>query len=462
MGSLSLRSQLLLLVGGPFVILLLVEAIVSYRIGLHAANQIYDEWLVDRAERLLIAFSADRDLEAELAVLGIRGDQYEIVDADSVLLSGSRLANEAPADLEGQPAFRLLTVGASPVRAVSLRRQTSAGLLTATVAEDVTGRSENNYSLFIDALTTNSLVVLLALLMIGSAFGRGLRPLTLLGDELGQRSPQDLTPIDVGSVPAELRGVVENTNSLLERIDTAISTREQFIGNIAHQIRTPLAGLKLQAQLAESELDGNQPSIAEALARISRAADAMTHVNSQLMKLARAEAAMGRGLRRTPVNLYSVVQQCCMQLRQLASAKDISVHSDAVEGAEVAGELTLISEMITNLIENAIQYTQPGGNVWVSVRNEEKAITLVIEDDGPGIAEDHWPQIFERFFRSTAGNVNDTEREGCGLGLAIVREIALAHGASVDIAEGRQGQGARFSVRFPRADKRPSPHSSPV
>ena len=448
MNPLSLRSQLLLLVGGPFVILLLVEAIVSYRIGLHSANQIYDEWLVDRAEKLLVGYSEGHDLTAELPALGITNDQYEIVDSEGALLSGAVLAQERPDAAGGTPVFRLLTVQASPVRAVSIQRDTQVGNLTVTVTEEVTSRSENNYTLLVDVLISNSLVVLLALLMIGSAFGRGLRPLTHLSDELAQRSPQDLTPIDVGTVPVELRGVVENTNSLLARIDTAISTREQFIGNIAHQIRTPLAGIKLQAQLAEGEVAEKNPALLATLQRISDAADAMTHVNSQLMKLARAEAAMGRGLRREPVDLGEVSRQSCTALSALAKSKGITLHVAAPSACYVAGELTLLSEMVSNLVENAILYTHNEGNVWVTVAVDQQGLEFSVEDDGPGIDEAERQQIFERFFRSPSQSASDREGEGCGLGLAIVREIARAHGATANVGEGRGGRGARFAVRF--------------
>ena len=158
MNPLSLRTQLLLLVGGPFVILLLVEAIVSYRIGLHSANQIYDEWLVDRAEKLLVGYSEGHDLRAELPALGITNDQYEIIDANGKLLSGSVLASDRPVSQNGAPVFRLLTVRASPVRAVSIQRDTQVGNLTVTVVEEVTSRSENNYTLLVDVLISNALI----------------------------------------------------------------------------------------------------------------------------------------------------------------------------------------------------------------------------------------------------------------------------------------------------------------
>lgn len=220
------------------------------------------------------------------------------------------------------------------------------------------------------------------------------------------------------------------------------SAREQFIGNIAHQIRTPLAGIKLQAQLASDEPD--LAAMQGAMQKIARAADSMTHVNSQLMKLARAEAASGRGLRREPVDLAAVARHCCVALDALANEKHITLSLQAPDSLDgVEGERTLLTEMMSNLIENAIIYMQESGHVWASVVPTQNGIEFSVEDDGPGIDEAHWPQLFERFFRS-APEVG----EGCGLGLAIVREIAMAHGASVELEAGRDNRGARFCVRF--------------
>ena len=443
MSPLSLRSQLLLVVGGPFVVLLLSEAIVSYRIGLHAANQVYDQWLLDRGNMILQAYADGIDLE-DGPYAGAIADVDYVIQSDSgeFIAGDSTLPSVAIQGNDGTPVYQTLNVNDVLVRTVGLRYDSGETAVRLTVVESIERRSENNYSLFVDVLITNSLVVLLALLMIGTAFGRGLRPLTLLGQELGHRSPQDLTPIDVGSVPSELRGVVENTNTLLSRIDTAISSREQFIGNIAHQIRTPLAGIKLQAQLAQ--IDSLDADTRSALEKISHAADTMTHVNSQLMKLARAEAASGRGLRRVAINLAEVARNCCIELEAQAAAKSISLSLDLAQTPQlIEGELTLVSEMIGNLIENAIIYTQEGGNVWVSVSNTDGRVVFAVEDNGPGIAETHWPQIFDRFFRPAPA-----VGEGCGLGLAIVREIAMAHGASVELEAGREGRGARFFVLF--------------
>jgi two-component system sensor histidine kinase TctE len=162
------------------------------------------------------------------------------------------------------------------------------------------------------------------------------------------------------------------------------------------------------------------------------------------MKLARAEAASGRGLRRVAINLAEVARNCCIELEAQAAAKSISLSLDLAETPQlIEGELTLVSEMIGNLIENAIIYTQEGGNVWVSVGNTDGRVVFAVEDNGPGIAETHWPQIFDRFFRPAPA-----VGEGCGLGLAIVREIAMAHGASVELEAGREGLGARFFVIF--------------
>jgi two-component system sensor histidine kinase TctE len=259
---------------------------------------------------------------------------------------------------------------------------------------------------------------------------------------LAQRTIRDLSPIYVGFAPDEVRGLVDSVNRLLSRLETAIGSREQFIGNIAHQIRTPLAGIKLQAQLAQRAQDPQQ--VHSALERISTAADQMAHVNSQLLKLARAEAASGRGLRTEPVDLTALARECVDELSEMAREREVRLQlHEPAQPLKVTAELTLLREMLLNLLQNAIEYGRKGGEVQIYVAQAARGPVLAVEDDGPGIGREHWPRIFERFFRPTGASGN-----GCGLGLAIVREIALAHRATVELEEPERGSGTRFVVRF--------------
>jgi two-component system sensor histidine kinase TctE len=451
--SLSLRTQLLLLVGGPFLLLMFVESAVSYLISMHSTKLLFDRWLLNsvhslsselRVEDGSLHFTTDRSFLEVFEWDELDEVYFRVAtDAGEVIAGTPDIPAPEASDFSGSPIFRDLRIDGRNARSVSLLNQTEDGRdVIVTVAETLIRRQAMTGELLRDVLISKALLLIAVMLLISTAFDRGLSPLIRLSRELGQRSSSDLTLIDVGKVPSEVRGLVENSNQLLARIDAAISAREQFIGNIAHQIRTPLAGMKLHAQLAQDETDPAR--IRASLARISTTADHLAHVNSQLMKLAHAEAAYGRGLRHERVDLREVISHCCAEHAPLAHERGVTLNQRLPETRVVVeGEYTLLAEMVGNLVENAVRYGGNGGQVWVELYREGDAIQLVVEDDGPGIPQSDWPRIFERFFRPV-GSTGD----GCGLGLAIVQEIALAHGAEAYLEGRREGSGARFGVRF--------------
>ncbi|WP_116367538.1 sensor histidine kinase [Parahaliea mediterranea] len=455
MRRLGLRAQLLLLVGGPLFLLLLVESLVSYAIGLHTANQIFDRWLLDSAYSLALEVQED-DGKIRFRADPTAIEMFEWDELDSVYfhvagLNGEYLAGRPQAWLQpdiGQlalgPVFSDTHIDGSRVRSVSVLADLGGGeAAVISVAETLNKRTPLVETLLAEVLGSKLAFFIAALLVVGLAVQRGIRPLLVLGHELARRSSRDLTPIQVRSAPEEVDLIVENTNQLLHRLEAALDSREQFIGNISHQMKTPLAGIKLQAQLALREDD--LASVHSALDATSRAADRMAHVNAQLMKLARAEAAVGRGLQVEPVDLVEVVNDVVEQLHGLVVSRGVTVDlALPPDELEVLGEYMLLREMTWNLLENAVRYVHAGGRVWVTLECVGQEVILIVEDDGPGIAPTHWPRLFERFYRC-----NTTNPEGCGLGLPIVREIALAHGASVDVVAPERAGGARFIVVFP-------------
>jgi two-component system sensor histidine kinase TctE len=452
--SMPLRTQLLLLIGGPLLLLMLIESMVSYLISMHAANLVLDRWLLNSVQSIArevhhvdgrLRFTADPTTLEIFEWDDMDRVHFQVATPHGQPVAGTlTLAVDwSEQMLQPGPYLRDVRIEGVKARAVSILTLVDGQYpAVVTVAETLNRRQNMTAELLREVLISKALLLLAVMLLIGAAFDRGLRPLIQLSRELGQRTPHDLTLIEVGQVPGEVRGLIENTNQLLSRIDTAISAREQFIGNIAHQIRTPLAGMKLQAQLALE--DDDMPRIKQSLEKIARAADHMAHVNAQLMKLARAEAAFGRGLRSEQVDLCYIVRSCCEELADYAAQRQINLRPVMPDYPMLMdGELTLLKEMVGNLIENAITYGHPDGSVWITVEDHPIGAILVVEDDGPGITPDNWPQIFERFFRPIG-----TKGDGCGLGLAIVREIALAHGASVHLEDRREGPGARFVVQF--------------
>lgn len=453
--ALTLRSYFLLLVGVPLLGLLVAETVVSYRIGVNTANQVFDYWLLDSAQTLAAEVRrVDGELRFVAASEAIEMFGWDATDEtlfristpDGALIAGTP-ALPLPGDLAElrlAPRFENRRVAGQPGRSVAfLKSPGTADEVVVQVAETLNKRSNMTAEVLTVVLAKKGVVLVVALFAVAWTIDRGLKPLRALIGELGQRSARDLTPIAIDRAPAELRGLVETMNALLGRLERALTAHEQFIGNIAHQIRTPLAGIKLQAQLAERE--AGTPAVRDALAQIERAADHMSHVNSQLLKLARAEVAYGRGPARAAADFVELVRECCEELGPRALARDIELAFDAPpRSLTIAGDPVLLREMVKNLIDNAIVYGRAGGHVWVRLTRDGGRACLAVEDDGPGIRREHWPQIFDRFFRPP-----DSPGGGVGLGLPIVREIALAHGADIRLEDRAAGGGTRFVVEFP-------------
>ena len=451
----SLRTQLLLLIGLPLLFLLVIETIVSYLIGLHTTNVVFDRWLLDSVHSIAqevryrddkLRFVAGQDA---LEVFGwdeVDEVYFQVRTPQAVLIAGTSLLplRTDLAALRAGPVFEDLRIDGKIVRAVSIAKYPGTpDEVIVSVAETLHKRRGMAGELLIEVIFSKGVVLVVALLAVGLALDQGLLPLALLTREIGQRSPQDLTPLAIGNVPIEVRGLVENTNELLVRIERAIAAREQFIGNIAHQTRTPLAGIKLQAELALRDDDPER--VRRSLAQIAHAADHMAHVNSQLLKLARAEVAHGRGPRRARADLASIVRACCAEFGPRALARGMDIRLDVTaQTVGILGETTLLHEMVRNLIDNAIVYGRSGGNIWVRLSEWDGGIELIVEDDGPGIPRQHWDRIYDRFFRPPR-----SPGEGCGLGLPIVREIAEAHGAEIRLEERAEG-GTRFVVTWPK------------
>lgn len=453
--GLTLRSYFLLLVGVPLIVLLVAETAVSYRIGINTANQVFDYWLLDSAQTLA---EEVRRVDGQLRLVAegeaIKMFEWDAMDETLFRIAtpdGRLIAGNAelppPGDLVAlrlAPRFENRRVAGQPGRSVTfLKAPGTADEVVVQVAETLNKRSNMTTQVLTLVLAKKGAVLAFALFAVAWTIDRGLKPLRTLISELGQRSARDLTPIAIGKAPAELRGLVETMNALLARLERSLTAHEQFIGNIAHQIRTPLAGIKLQAQLAQRE--AQVPAVRDALAQIERAADHMSHVNSQLLKLARAEVAFGRGPARASSDFVALVRGACEELAPRALARDIELTLDAQPPSlTVAGDPVLLKEMVKNLVDNAIVYGRQHGHIWVLMDVVDGRARFAVEDDGPGIRPEHRPQIFDHFFRPP-----NSPGGGVGLGLPIVREIALAHGADIRLEDRAAGGGTRFVVEFP-------------
>jgi two-component system sensor histidine kinase TctE len=284
-------------------------------------------------------------------------------------------------------------------------------------------------------------IIPLAVILVWLGLTRGLAPLKRLQQRIRERRPDDLSPVNLRSVPEELKAMVAAFNHMMVRLDDNLGAQQRFIAAAAHQLKTPLTGLKTQTELALRETDCVQ--LHDYLQRIALGVDRAAHLTNQLLQLARAEASHETVRVMEPVDLEALALAVTAHCVPRALARNIDIgFEEAGMPMTISGVPLLLREMIDNLVDNAIKYTPAGGRVTVRLR-AVPVWALEVEDTGIGISREDSERIFERFYRALG-----TDAEGSGLGLAIVREIAELHRARVEAQGNPDGPGTLMRVTF--------------
>ncbi len=278
-------------------------------------------------------------------------------------------------------------------------------------------------------------------LMVLVVVGRALRPLDRLTRAVAGRSPHQLQLLPVTGLPPDLQPMVLAMNGLLGKFDDALTAQKTFVADAAHELRTPLAALKLQLQLAERAVD--DAARAAALARLHERLDRATNLVQQLLSLARYED-VHTDAQRQPVDLGALLADVVREHLLLAESRAIDLGIDAPASVVITGNADSLRVLLNNVVDNALRYTQRGGRVDLQASWVDSRAVLRVEDNGPGVAPEHRARLFDRFYRPE-GNA----AWGSGLGLAIVRNIAAHHDAAIDLADGADGRGLRVTVAFP-------------
>ena len=461
-GATTLRRQLIAWLAGPLFVLWSVSMVIDYDIAKRFVNLAYDRALLEAAldvgRRVRVINNRPYvDLpEAALQILQTTESGqlfYLVTGPDREFVSGEpdlpRPPEEAPEVTADRVQYYDDVYNGLVIRALALRVPvqpgSGRGALLIQVAERVTARDEFAREIFLRMVLPQGILILLAAIAVWYGVGRGLAPLSTLRREIENRSHRDLSALPEEQAPREVRPLIHAMNDLLARLGTAISTQQRFIADAAHQLRTPIAGLKTQTELA---LRQSQPgNVHDALRQLQTATEQSTRLVNQLLSLARAEPGAGREHAVGRLDLARLARDTTTEWVPRALARSIDLGYDGESAATwIEGDEFLVRDLLGNLLDNAIRYTQLGGQVTVRVAVGLNAVALSVEDNGPGIPELERERVFERFYR-----VLGTGTEGCGLGLAIVREIALSHGAEVTLGAAASGQGTVARVVFPRA-----------
>lgn len=452
----AIRIQLLSSLLIPLLILWVISAAIAYCFAVRFANDAYDRELINSADSIAARLQtngtrvwADIPPAAQAILHYNRQDQiyYQVLRKDGSRLIGDAIIPGPVANLQAEePVFRNAVLDGKNIRIGRIRVQMPSNpnqVVLVQVAETLNARQKLAEQILLSIMIPQCILILLGAASIWRGVTKSLIPLKNLTDAISKRSQTDLTPVSESDAPKEVRPLVTAINDLLLRLKSEIESQKRFVANAAHQFRTPLAALKTYIYYAKRlSVDNEMDSV---LDKIDISTERMTHLSNKLLALAKAEPA-NRFDQFKQVNLNYIVSEITASFASVATKKNLEVTFSGLDSpALVCGDPENLAELVTNLIENAILYTNPGGRVAVRIANGEE-IKLIVEDNGCGIPNDEREQVFERFYR-----VLGTNAPGSGLGLPIVKEIANAHGARVCIEAGGSGVGTNVTVYFPAA-----------
>lgn len=478
-GTRSLHRHLLLWLLLPQLVLWLAAASFTYQLAERYANQATDAALTTASRALarqvkpsgsglLIDFprAAQDIIEAD------PDDRvyYMVSTPPGEFILGNSQMPQPPASITeprlGQPYFYDGVVrdkaGGDPQRAVDVRvvalylaygEPGKPQRMLVQLARGRASREELARQILIDtALPLSLLIVLMSVIVWGGIRG-GLAPLARLRSVVESRAINDLAPIRLEAAPEEVRSLALALNTLLTKVRGNVNAQMRFISDAAHQLRTPLAGLKSQTELAlASATVSTDPELQARLQRVHESATRSAHLVSQLLALARAEPEAALAQSRTRFDLQRLAREVAAEQVPRALAAGIDLGSDERADDDdptkapifVLGNAMLIREALVNLVDNAIRYAGRGASITVSAHAQGSQAVVTVEDNGPGVPESEHERIFQRFVRATH------EGNGCGLGLAIVKEIVERSSGSVAL-QSVQPHGLRAIVRFPLA-----------
>ena len=431
----SLRRTLVLTLLGAVTAVTLVGGLATYRQARDGLDEIFDYHLRQLAlslrDQALGRAEGGEDVPA--------GEQFDFViqvwnrEGDRLYVSRAGTGLPEVAEL----GFATVTVPGGPWRAYSV----ALGGQVIQVAQRLAVRDRLAFDAALKTLAPLLLLLPLLALLVWRVVGHGLAPLDRLARDVAARDAAALAPFPEAGAPAEVLPLVRSLNDLLARLRGAMASQRAFVADAAHELRTPLAALKVQVQLAQRAPDA--AGQAAALTDVASGLERASHVVQQLLALARQEhgAAVGEGDR---VLLGELIGQAIADLAPLAEARGIDLGATTIDGqAAVAGDAPALRTLLVNLLDNAIRYTPAGGRVDVSAGRAGGRPWLEVADTGPGIPAADRDRVFDRFYRRRG-----TVEPGTGLGLAIVKAIADRHRAQVALREA-EGGGLVVRVEFP-------------
>ncbi|MGV3656118.1 MAG: sensor histidine kinase [Noviherbaspirillum sp.] len=447
----SIRVTLLKWLVLPLLALNLVGGGLMYQLAWTPAQVAFDSNLGNEAWALISRLHLrEREVQIELprqAEEMLRVDRFDLVYFVVKNSAGKVIAGDRDFPLRNLPeTFDTPltydhTMRGSEVRIAALKTMIGAQPIFVGVAETLRKRDQVRSRIIFKVALMQALLNLLLGVVVWLGVGRGLRPLQKVRSVLNARNHEDLSALPERHVAVELRPLVDAIDGLLERAQNTARARQEFLADVAHQLRTPLAGVKTQLEWLQHKHGADQ-EVGRSCAMAMSSVDRMVRQTNQLLALARAEPGQFRTRQLEIVELDNLVGESVQHFVQEAARKAIDLGFE-LHPTRVTGDRFLLRDMIDNLIDNAIRYSPRAGMVTVRCSQNAAGGLFSVEDGGPGISPEDREKVFKRFHRL------DSNANGSGLGLAIVRDIARDHDAQISIMPGPEGKGTIFSVQIP-------------
>ncbi|MGQ7935049.1 sensor histidine kinase N-terminal domain-containing protein [Paraburkholderia sp. D1E] len=463
--NLRVRVALWLLL--PLLLLLAFDAWLTYQRAMNAAHAAFDRTLEFSLRSIRDGIRLrDGQIEVDLPYLAlemfesngggniyyqIREEGGRVVTGYPDLPSGAKAPSEPYSVQFYDDVFR-----GRPLRIAMLRLpvhdvpSAQTRVVMVRVGETIEQRQALAREILTGSLQQEFLLVVLALGIVWLGVARGLRPLNRLSAKVAARAEDDPTPLDTVGLPSEVAPLVDSINQYIGRTQLMQLSRRRFFNDAAHQLKTPLAIIQAESELALRDIDGGEAASTGNrrqgvhLRRLNRAVQQAVRIVQQLLSLSRLDADSGYTVKHAAVPLHKVARSVTLDWSPVARSRGIDLGFEQEVRIEVMGQTDLLAELVGNLIDNAIRYSGDGAVITVRVAYEGEQALLQVIDNGPGIAVGERDVVFERFYRNEATQAV----EGSGLGLSIVREIARVHGALIALSDA-PGGGLVVSVLFP-------------
>lgn len=449
----SLRGRLLWFLLAAITMAAIAQALIAYRSALNDADQIFDYHM----QQMAMSLRSSATLTNKAADTSPDPGNDDLVvqvwtpDGAQVFRSLSRAALPQRAVL----GFSNVKANNTTYRIFSVQTSNQ----TVQVAMDMAVRQRMAGTLALRTVGPIAVMAPILMLVVWWVVSGSLAPVSRVKRQVAARQADDLSPVSENDLPDEVLPLVHELNLLFGRVRTAFEAQQHFVADAAHELRSPLAALKLQVLSLERAQDDAARSVA--IGRVTAGIERATRLVEQLLVLARQEGSAD-DVRLDRVNLSDLVKRTLGDMAGLAQARQIDLGLNHVEEAAIDGQPDALIILLRNLVDNAIKYTPSGGTVDIELRRvagEAKGkgapgpgrVLLSVEDSGPGIPPDERERVFSRFYR-----VPGSPAGGSGLGLAIIKSIAERHGATLTLASSERLGGLRINLDFPET-ARPTP-----